>query len=233
MEQDILIESYIENLYIVEDFQYLDEGVKEILNKLTPNVVKDLVSKIKNHDVSSFIDTFKKHGLKMIPDKKTKDHVIKAAKNLPKEIQDGALYANKVISNSIVQASPRSKWGASYFISVLTKIKNPKQTNLIPEIKNQLRTFIPKVQSFYEDFEQKANEQKRSISTDDLADMAMAVGTIIALASVGALTVILVTKLLSMLMMFAGILLSLSTVVIIIGLVGAGVYLKQEIFDKK
>ena len=143
MDNYILIESYIEGLYLKEEFQYLDEGVKEILSKLTPPVLKRMMPKLFSisaaKDIKGFLDLMNKQGIKQR--RATPKDLEEAAKAVPEELQDSAKFASRVVGNSIPKASKKFKFAAGYIVTLLAKIKNPKG-NLSGAVKKELKSFI-------------------------------------------------------------------------------------------
>ena len=67
MEHDILVEDYIESLYLVEFYQFLDEGLNKFVSNLNPPKTKQLLTKTyplaASRDVSGFLNLVKKYGL--------------------------------------------------------------------------------------------------------------------------------------------------------------------------
>jgi len=191
MEQHILVETYIEGLYLLEDMYYMEEDLKDVLSKLTQPVLKRIMPQMfkvaASKDPKEFDKLMGKFGIK----KKTykEADLIDLVKTLPQDIQEGADYAKKVIENSIPKASRRHKLGASYFVAVMAKLKNPNVSNLMGPIKSELKNFIPKVRSFYEEVEEKAVEAGKRISPEDLADVAIGIGSVVAIAALAGMAV--------------------------------------------
>jgi hypothetical protein len=189
MEQDILIGSYIESLYITEKFQYLDEGLKDVLSKLTQPVLKSIMPKTfkisASMDLSGFLDLLQKHGAK--PKNVKPTEVIDLAKTLPSDIQQGAVFAQKVITNSIPKASKKMKMASGVAISLLAKIKYPKTPNFLGAVKKELKGYIPKIRSFYDEVEDKAGEESKKIKAEDIADLAIAIATVVVLGTLAGL----------------------------------------------
>jgi hypothetical protein len=208
MDNDILIESYIEDLYLREEFQYLDEGAKEILSKLTPPVLKNILPKLfsigASKDIKGYVDLLKRKGIK--PKKVNPKDLQELAKVVPEELQDSAQFASRVISNSIPKASKKSKFAAGYIIALLAKVKNQKTNNIQGAVKKELKTFIPKVQQFYEEVEEKTAETGKRVLPEDMSDIAMAIGVIVAVGSLAGLIIWGVYSLISLLITFATIL---------------------------
>jgi len=192
MEYDILVEDYIENLYVCEEFQYLDESFKEFFSKLTPPKMKQILSKTyekaASKDLQGFLSLAKKFGLD-INKIKAKDRT-NVVKQLPEEIQKGAEFSRRVIQNSIPKASKSSTNAASYFVAVLAKYKSQKTSNYMGSLKTELKGFIGKVNQFYEEAEEKANQAGERILPEDIADMAIAIGTVVALSAVTVMVVL-------------------------------------------
>lgn len=184
MEHDILIESYIEDLYLSEDLQYVDESIKKFMSKITPSKVKQLLSKVyapaAAKDMPAFLSLVKKYGLdaKRIKPKEA----AQALKQLPEEIQQGAKLSARVLKNSVPKASKDSISAASYYIAILTKVKNKKSVNYMGALKSELKNYVSKVRQFYEE----ADEQQKQTggSTEDIADVAIAIATVVTLATV-------------------------------------------------
>jgi len=192
MEQTILIESYIEGLFLNENLEYLDETFKEFLAKLTPPRIKQMISKSpkkieSKNELQGIMNLGRKFGLD-INKVKSKD-MINAANSLPDEIKKGAKFSKKVIKNSIPKASESSVNAAAHFVAVLAKYKNYKSSNYMGSVKSELKSYIMKVQQFYEEAEEKASDAGKKILPEDMADMAIAIGTVVALS---AITVILI-----------------------------------------
>ena len=205
MEYDILIEDYIEGLYLNEGLEHLDESFKEFLNKLTPPKIKQMLSKTYEKaaakDIEGFMNLAKKFGLKT-NQIKSKD-LSNIAKQLPEEIQMGAKLCGRVIKNSIPKASKSSVNAASYFVAILSKYKAQKTKNYMGILKTEIKDYIGKVQQFYEEAEEKTAQSGKRVLPEDMADMAMAIGTIVALSAVSVIVIVSLTVLLKYLIIFA------------------------------
>jgi hypothetical protein len=192
MEYDILVEDYIETLYVCEEFQYLDESFKEFFSKLTPPKMKQILSKTyekaASKDLQGFLNLAKKFGLDI---NKIKPKDIKnVANQLPEEIQKGAEFSRRVIRNSIPKASKSGVNAASYFVAVLAKYKSQKTANYMGSLKTELKGFVGKVQQFYEEAEEKASQAGERVLPEDIADMAIAIGTVVALSALTVMAVL-------------------------------------------
>jgi hypothetical protein len=184
MEQQILLDNYIEGLYLSEDLQYMEEGLKDVVAKFTQPVLKKIMPQMfkigASKNPAEFEKLIAKHGIKR---RKVKDKDIKDLTNrLPADIQQGAQFAKRVLDNSLPRSSKTMRFTASYFIAALAKLKNMKSPNLMGSIKAELKTFIPRVQSFYEEIEEKTTEAGKKMSADDMADIAIGIGSIVAVA---------------------------------------------------
>jgi hypothetical protein len=204
MEQNILIEGYIEGLFLTEELIFLDESFKEFFEKLTPPKLKQFLSNTfkfsASKDLKGFMGMAKKFGL---DPKKFKSKEVKSfAQSLPEEIQTGAKLAARVVKNSIPQASKSSVAAAAYFVAVMAKVKYPRSTNYMGSLKIELKSFIDKVQQFYE--EDEANEESNhKIMTEDMADMAIAIGTVVALTAITGIIIIALAGFIKYAVMFA------------------------------
>ena len=194
MEHDILVEDYIESLYLVDFSQYLDESLSKFVSGLNPPKTKQLLTKTfplaASRDISGFLDLVKKHGLDI---KKMKPNsVIESLKTLPDDIQQGAQLCQRVLQNSINGASKKSILVASYFVALATKVKHNRSTNYMGSVKTELKSFVSKVQQFYEDAEESATS---NITVSDLKDIAMAIGAVTMIATLVGVTIVVVLSL--------------------------------------
>lgn len=185
MEQDILIEGYIEDLFLTEELIFLDESFKDFIEKLTPPKLKKFMDNTFQFsaakDLKGFLGLAKRFGLdaKTIKPKEVKSF----ANSLPEDIKQGAQFASRVIKNSISKASKSAVWSSGYFVAVMAKIKHPRSTNYMGSVKSELKNFIGKVQQFYDEDEDNEEAGKKVI-TEDMADMAIAIGTVVVLATI-------------------------------------------------
>ena len=145
MNHNILVEDYIESLYLVDFSQYLDESLNKFVSNLNPSKTKQLLTKTyplaASKDVVGFLDLVKKNGLDT---KKMKvDNVIKSLKTLPADVQQGAELSQRVLQNSINGASKKSIVVASYFVALVTKVKHNKSTNYMGSLNTELKYTFP------------------------------------------------------------------------------------------
>lgn len=188
MEHDILVEDYIESLYLVEFYQFLDEGLNKFVSNLNPPKTKQLLTKTyplaASRDVSGFLNLVKKYGLDIKGIKP--DKVISSLKNLPEDVQQGSQLCQKVLQNSISGASKNSILVASYLVALVTKMKHSKSTNYMGSVKTELKAFVSKVQQFYDEAEDKETTQ---VSLSDMKDIAIAVGAVASIATLAGVTI--------------------------------------------
>jgi hypothetical protein len=182
MEQEILINTYIEGLYLKEDLQYMEEGLKDVVAKFTQPVLKRILPQMFNiastKNPAEYEKTIAKHGIKRV--KVNERDIADLTNRFPEEIQQGATFARRVIDNSIPKGSKSAKTLASYFIALLAKIKNPKDPNLMSAVKAELKVYIPKIRNFYEEVQTKSSEAGKRISSEDMADVAIGIASIVA-----------------------------------------------------
>jgi hypothetical protein len=193
MNHNILVEDYIESLYLVDFSQYLDESLNKFVSNLNPSKTKQLLTKTyplaASKDVVGFLDLVKKNGLDT---KKMKvNNVIKSLKTLPADVQEGAQLSQKVLQNSINGASKKSILIASYFVALVTKVKHNKSTNYMGSLKTELKSYVSKVQQFYDEAEEKAS----TVTPSDLKDIAMAIGAVAIIATLVGVTLIVILSL--------------------------------------
>ena len=188
MEQDILIEGYIEGLFLSEDVTFLEEGLKQFMDKLTPPKLKQYLSHTfemaSSKDLRGFLALSKKFGLDI--NKVKPRTVMDTAKEFPDEIQKGAVLASRVIKNSIPKASKSAVRSSGYFVAIMAKIKHPR-TNYMGAVKAELKSYIGKVQQFYEEDSQ--DTESRSTMKEDAADIAIAIGTVVALSAITVISI--------------------------------------------
>jgi len=188
MEHDILVEDYIESLYLTVDHQYLNESFKDFMSNLTPPKIKQLLSKTHETSVSidipKFLDVVKKYGLdyKRIKPKQS----LETFKQLSPDIQDGAELSLRVLRNTIPGISKTTSLVASYFVAILAKIKHYKSSNYMGAVKTELKLFASKVQQFYEEAEEKSTG---NASASDMKEVAMGLAVVILIGSLTAITI--------------------------------------------
>lgn len=191
MEQEILIDNYLEGLYLKEDLQYMEEGVKEIMSKFTEPVLKRIMPQMFNiaaaKDPVKFEKMVAKHGVKR--KKMSPRDLADLAGKFPEEIQQGSILAKRVLDNSIPKASKMSKTLASYFITLMAKAKNPKTSNLTGAIKKELKVYVPKIRNFYDEVEEKKSEVGKKISSEDMADVAIGIASVVVAGALAGLAI--------------------------------------------
>lgn len=192
MEQEILLNTYLEGLYLKEDLQYLDEGLKDIMSKFTQPVLKRIMPQMFNvassKNPQDFEKLLNKNGVKR---RKINPKEVEAfAMSMPPEIQQGAAFAKRVIDNSFPKGSKAARTLASYFVTLMAKIKNPRSSNLLGAIKGQLKVYIPKIRTFYDEVEEKATETGKRISSEDMADIAIGIASLAVAAVLAGVAVV-------------------------------------------
>ena len=219
MNHNILVEDYIESLYLVDFSQYLDESLNKFVSNLNPSKTKQLLTKTyplaASKDVVGFLDLVKKNGLDT---KKMKvSNVIKSLKTLPADVQEGAQLSQRVLQNSINGASKKSILIASYFIALVTKVKHNKSTNYMGSLKTELKSYVSKVQQFYDEAEEKAS----TVTPSDLKDIAMAIGAVAIIATLVGVTLIVILSLIPWLITCAATLILIASGAVAIAIIVA------------
>lgn len=191
MEQEILIDNYLEGLYLKEDFQYMEEGLKDVMSKFTQPVLKRVMPQMFNiasaKSPAQFEKAISKHGIKRR--KITLRDVEDLTTKFPEEIQQGATFARRVIDNSIPKGSKPAKTLASYFVTLMAKVKYPRSSNLMGAIKKELKIYVPKIRSFYDEVEQKSAETGKRIASEDMADVAIGIASVVVAGALAGLAI--------------------------------------------
>lgn len=182
------IDIYLEQLYLTEQIELLDEGVlKDIVKKLVPeSKIKSVISKLKK----SF-------------DIKKPEKIIKAAKGIkipavnPKIIdktigskvplfRKNKAIAKPILKNSLPKAKDKSIEAAATFVALQSLFKKKGETeNLKAILRKNIKDFVLRARKFESDYESQP-EEKQTIPADVLGDYIIgSVIIILALVTMG------------------------------------------------
>lgn len=163
MEQTIILDGYLEDLYLMEELEQLNEiELKKAIEKFTPrNKLRNVAKKLqKVVDMQNPKETLKKLKALGIPDIKIKK-VVSYLDNKSEIFEKNRKKAEIIIKNSLPEADRKLIPIAATVVAIKSITKPKREPSNDPDklLKNSLREFVGEVRQVEEEHQEKIKRE--------------------------------------------------------------------------